>query len=138
MKTSSPIATKARVPPIAAPATRPGEGGAVEDEALFSEEDAGMEPLGFAVAVDDVDSGCEVDNVEEVLAVLLGAAEGRDDEAAARFRSAYWILHRTIAWVALKPGWQLVKRGQQASVVPGARSVQGTGFRSLQTDSRST
>jgi hypothetical protein len=46
IKASSPIATKARVPPTAAPATRPEEGAAEGDDVAFSGED-GVGPMGF-------------------------------------------------------------------------------------------
>lgn len=144
MKASSPIATNARVPPIAAPATSPGEGRAIVSAAAAPGIGSGVgNPLGFAAGVtteevlDEASSVWEVD-VENVEVVLADDAEGDADETAALFKSAYWMLHLTCDLLALKFAAQLVNRGQHASVVPAASCVQGTGFGSLQTDSWST
>jgi hypothetical protein len=71
-------------------------------------------------------------------AATVEDVEDRSNPAAACLRSEYWMLQRTYSFLALVPGLQLVRRGQQASAVPSARLVQGTELGSLQAEAWST
>jgi len=109
MKIRNPIATTATVPPTAAPATSPEEDTVLGGDATVSGE--GVEGSTGSVGavelvsevVKEVDESCEDGEVEVVLVALV-TSEDKDDDAAARLRSAYWMLHRTELFVALMLG----------------------------------